>query len=491
MHRDIDMSKKEKTGKKKGRRALIIVVVVLAWLLLMASLTVLADSRTVRFYMSGDVEMTIEQGTEYVEPGVYAVSSGRIFGEGKTPLEMSVSGAVDTKKVGSYDIYYSVEYFFTSHFISRRVNVVDTQAPVIELNYIEGYEPSWIDGYVEEGFKAYDSYDGDLTQKVSRQQFADKIVYTVSDSSGNETSVERPMPDYTDTPLITLNGGEYVEIYAGEEWSEPGYSAMDGRGNDLTEHVLAEGNVISWKSGEYYLTYSLLSASGEGVSTTRVVNVLPQPIPETVQPGEKTIYLTFDDGPCAYTGRLLDILSAYSVPATFFVTAADDRYFDQIGRAYREGHSVGVHTATHNYQQIYSSEEAWFEDFFTMQEIIYQQTGEYTKLFRFPGGSSNTVSSFNPGIMSRLSQIMTDLGYKFFDWNVSSGDAGETNDTDEIVENIITGCSGKNVSIVLQHDIKDYSIAAVEQVIIWGRNNGYSFRALDMQSPDAHHGINN
>ena len=491
MHRDIEMSKKEKTGKKKGRRVLIIVVVVLAWLLLMASLTVLADSRTVRFYMSGDVEMTIEQGTEYVEPGVYAVSSGRIFGEGKTPLEMTVSGAVDSAKVGSYDIYYSVEYFFTSHFISRRVNVVDTQAPVIELNYIEGYEPSWIDGYVEEGFKAYDSYDGDLTQKVSRQQFADKIVYTVSDSSGNETSVERPMPDYTDTPLISLNGGEYVEIYAGEQWSEPGYSAMDGRGNDLTEHVLAEGNVITWKSGEYYLTYSLLSASGEGVSTTRVVNVLPQPIPETVQPGEKTIYLTFDDGPCAYTGRLLDILSAYSVPATFFVTAADDRYFDQIGRAYREGHSVGVHTATHNYQQIYSSEEAWFEDFFTMQEIIYQQTGEYTKLFRFPGGSSNTVSSFNPGIMSRLSQIMTDLGYKFFDWNVSSGDAGETNDTDEIVENIITGCSGKNVSIVLQHDIKDYSIAAVEQVIIWGRNNGYSFRALDMQSPDAHHGINN
>ena len=491
MHRDIEMSKKEKTEKKKGRRALIIVIVVLAWLLLMASLTVLADSRTVRFYMSGDEEMTIEQGTEFTEPGVHAVSSGRLFGEGKTPLEMSVSGAVDTKKVGSYDITYSVEYFFTSHSVSRRVNVVDTQAPVIELNYIEGYEPSWIDGYVEEGFSAYDSYDGDLTEKVSRQQFADKIVYTVSDSSGNETSVERPMPDYTDTPLISLNGGEYVEIYAGEQWSEPGYSAMDGRGNDLTEHVLAEGNVISWKSGEYYLTYSLMSASGEGVSTTRVVNVLPQPMPETVQPGEKTIYLTFDDGPCAYTGRLLDILSAYNVPATFFVTAADDRYFDQIGRAYREGHSVGVHTATHNYQQIYSSEEAWFEDFFTMQEIIYQQTGEYTKLFRFPGGSSNTVSSFNPGIMSRLSQIMTDLGYKFFDWNVGSGDAGETNDTDEIVENIINGCSGKNVSIVLQHDIKDYSIAAVEKVIIWGRNNGYTFRALDMQSPDAHHGINN
>ena len=152
---------------------------------------------------------------------------------------------------------------------------------------------------------------------------------------------------------------------------------------------------------------------------------------------------------------------------------------------------MGVHSSTHNYQQIYSSEEAWFEDFFSMQEIIYQQTGEYTKLFRFPGGSSNTVSNFNPGIMSRLSKIMTDMGYKFFDWNVSSGDAGETNDTQEIIENIINGCAGRSVSVVLQHDIKDYSVAAVEQVIIWGRNNGYSFRALDMRSPDAHHGINN
>ena len=86
---------------------------------------------------------------------------------------------------------------------------------------------------------------------------------------------------------------------------------------------------------------------------------------------------------------------------------------------------------------------------------------------------------------------MTDLGYKYFDWNVSSGDAGETNETAEIVDNIIAGCTGMKTSVVLQHDIKDYSISAVEQVIIWGLNNGYTFRALDMQSPDCRHGINN
>lgn len=476
---------------KKKRRVLLITIAVLAWLLLMASLVFLGDGRTVRFYMTGEQEMSIEQGTDFAEPGIYAVTTGRIFGEWEKHLPISVSGAVDSGEVGVYRIDYTVHSLFGEFNTHRLVNVVDTQAPVIELQYIEGYEPSWIDGYQEEGYSAHDSYDGDLTDKVQRQQYADKIVYTVSDSSGNEVSVERPMPDYTDTPLITLNGGEYIEIYAGEPFYEPGYNAMDGRGNDLTGHVLAEGSVTQWLTGEYYLTYSLMSASGEGVSTTRVVNVLPHPMPEIYEPEGRVIYLTFDDGPGPYTGRLLDILSAYGVPATFFVTAADDRYYDLIGRAYREGHSVGVHTATHNYSQIYASEEAWFEDFFTMQEIIYQQTGEYAQIFRFPGGSSNTVSRFNPGIMTRLTKIMNDMGYRYFDWNVSSGDAGETNKTQEIVDNIIAGCQNQRISVVLQHDIKDYSIAAVGQVINWGKNNGYTFRALDMHSPDNRHGINN
>ena len=83
------------------------------------------------------------------------------------------------------------------------------------------------------------------------------------------------------------------------------------------------------------------------------------------------------------------------------------------------------------------------------------------------------------------------LGYQYFDWNVSSGDAGETTDTDTVAENIINGCAGRKASVVLQHDIKDYSVDAVEQVLIWGINNGYVFRALDVSSPNAHHGINN
>ena len=146
---------------------------------------------------------------------------------------------------------------------------------------------------------------------------------------------------------------------------------------------------------------------------------------------------------------------------------------------------------SHDYYKIYASELAFFEDFFTMEEIIKQQTGEYTRLFRFPGGSSNTISRFNEGIMSRLTRAMNDMGYQYYDWNVSSGDAGETKKTDQIIKNIKDGCAEHRVSMILQHDIKDYSVAAVESVLQWGLNNGYSFKALQLDSPTAHHGVNN
>ena len=110
-----------------------------------------------------------------------------------------------------------------------------------------------------------------------------------------------------------------------------------------------------------------------------------------------------------------------------------------IGRDVREGHAVGVHTYSHNYRDIYSSEDAFFADFNAMQEIIYEQNGSYTSLYRFPGGSSNTVSRFNEGIISRLASALTDMGYTYYDWNVSSGDAGETTQTDKVAQNIIDG----------------------------------------------------
>ena len=126
-----------------------------------------------------------------------------------------------------------------------------------------------------------------------------------------------------------------------------------------------------------------------------------------------------------------------------------------------------------------------------MNEVIKEATGEYSCLLRFPGGSSNGVSRFNPGIMTRLTQAVTEAGFYYFDWNVSSGDAGGTTDTGVVYANVIGGVSGKNISVVLQHDIKGFSVAAVEDIIIWGLNNGYTFLPLTPNSPAIRHNVNN
>ena len=206
----------------------------------------------------------------------------------------------------------------------------------------------------------------------------------------------------------------------------------------------------------------------------------------------KVIYLTFDDGPSEHTAELLDILDRYQVKATFFVTYGYPEYIDCIGEAARRGHSIGIHCYSHWYEQIYASEDAYLADMKKMDDIIYEQTGKRTKLMRFPGGSSNKVSKqYNRGIMTRLETIIEGKGYHYFDWNVDSNDAGGTNETDQVVQNVISVLEKKNVAVVLQHDAYDYSVAAVERIIRWGLENGYVFLPLTEESPGFHHGIVN
>lgn len=475
--------------KKFGKKGIVVLTAAVVYILALAAATLLIDGRHVKFVISGDQTVTVDLGGEFTDPGRYAVTTGRLFGDGRR-LEVRTEGSVDTKTPGAYELTYVTKFLWKEYSAARKVIVADREPPVIVLKHTEGYSPNWFTGYEEEGYTATDNCDGDVTDRVVRSEGDGIITYTVTDSSGNSATAERRIPS-AEAPQIKLNGDENMAVNASLWFSDPGFTAYDSLGNDLSKYVVVEGRVHPYEPGTYELHYSIENERGERVEAVRSVTVISLRNPDSTTPDGKTIYLTFDDGPGPYTDGLLDTLAKYNVKATFFVTAESTKYRDCIGRAYREGHSIGVHSYTHNYYTIYASEEAFFDDFSAMEEIIEEQTGSTTTLFRFPGGSSNTVSSFNPGIMSRLTKAMENMGYKYFDWNVSSGDAGETTDTDVVLENVIAGCTGKKAAVVLQHDIKDYSVDAVEQIIIWGLDNGYQFRALDMSSPDAHHGVNN
>jgi len=227
-------------------------------------------------------------------------------------------------------------------------------------------------------------------------------------------------PD-TFAPVIELQGGESIRVPLNSGYSEPGYDVYDIGGD---YELAVEGEVDPNTEGEYEIKYTAVDTSGNTTTVSRVVHV--------IKPAG-TVYLTFDDGPSEHTGRLLDVLKKYGVKVTFFVTGrGDDSYFK---REFDEGHTVALHTNSHNYSYVYSNVDNYFNDLNTISDRVKTQTGIESKLIRFPGGSSNLVSRRYDGrtrIMSRLVNEVTARGYTYFDWNVDSNDAGGATSADEV-----------------------------------------------------------
>lgn len=488
----------EQVIEKPRRRVLFWIAVSLAALVLIAGIAAVAvqliNEYTLEMYLCGDSEITLGYGERYNDPGIDIVFRGTILQkEGVIPhdTEFFCENPVDNETVGTYKIVYTAKFRKWTASQTRTVHIVDTIAPVITLNSVEGHYTLPGEAYEEEGFTAVDGYDGDITDRVTVAEKDGIVTYTVEDSSGNQTSVQREIYYYDPVPPeLKLVGNAVVYLIYGVSYKEPGYSATDNIEGDITDKVTVSGSVDSYSPGNYTLTYTVSDEYENVVSLTRTVVVRPKPYtPPTVTPDGRVIYLTFDDGPGVYTDQLLAVLAKYNVKVTFFVV--DNGRYGDLKKIAAAGHSIGIHTISHDYKKIYANEDAFFAEVYALQDIIYKQTGVTTTLLRFPGGSSNTVSKFNPGIMSRLTVAVQNAGFQYFDWDVDSCDAGGAKTAQEVFEKVVNGCSRRRVSIVLQHDIKGFSVEAVEKIIIWGIENGYRFLPLDSTSPGAHHGVNN
>lgn len=444
--------------------------------------------------MAGERESMVEFGKPYSDPGAQVVLRGSLFwknGIQPEDLKLEIHNEINEAVPGKYTVRYSAEYHGLYAEDSRLVRLVDMESPVITLT--PGTEETILPGmvYEEPGYKATDNVDGDITHKVVRVEELGIITYVVLDSSGNPGYAEREIPYYDPLPPeIILEGGEEYAITVGSFYEEPGFTATDNADGDITDRVITEGEVDSFSPGVYPITYTVSDVFENVTTVTRNVSVVAQPRPEIVYPQRKTIYLTFDDGPGPYTEELLDVLDSYGVKATFFVV--DSGYNTAMRQIVNRGHSIGIHSVTHDYETIYASPEAYFSDLLGMQQRIYDITGVKTTLMRFPGGGSNTISrDLHEGLMTLLTEAVQDAGFQYFDWNVDSNDAGGARKSKTVLANVIDGVSQQRVSVVLQHDIHDYSVEAVEDIIIWGLNNGYQFLPLTENSPGMHHGVNN
>lgn len=252
------------------------------------------------------------------------------------------------------------------------------------------------------------------------------------------------------------------------------------KGKDLTKPLTIETEDTSDEAAQA----EELDRSDFAVQPGRTVGT-------TEQSDEKVVYLTLDDGPSQNTQKVLDILDKYNAKATFFVTGAMPEYKDMIKVAYDKGHTIGMHTYSHDYAKVYASVDSYFQDLDQVAQIVKEEIGYVPCFIRFPGGSSNTISaSYTRGIMSTLTKEVQARGYQYYDWNGSSGD-GAVRTTEQLVAQA-TSFHDNNI-VLLSHDsaAKDTTVEALPQIIEYYQSQGYVFKALDLNSYVAHHGVNN
>jgi len=195
----------------------------------------------------------------------------------------------------------------------------------------------------------------------------------------------------------------------------------------------------------------------------------------------KRVYLTFDDGPSSNTSKILDILDEYGVKGTFFVVGRlSDTTTPMYKRIVNEGHAIGMHSYTHKYSEIYNSVDSFVYDVERIQSLIYEQTGVLTKLYRFPGGSTNTVSKTD---ISLLKDELNKRDIKYFDWNVLSGDASSTYGLpkETLVRNCTANALGHEEAIILMHDLpeKATTVEALPEIIEYFQSIGVEILPLD------------
>ncbi len=235
----------------------------------------------------------------------------------------------------------------------------------------------------------------------------------------------------------------------------------------LTENILitiddsvkaAEGAVGS--AGEIFEGEDQTGMSDDELSLElEISDLLLEKVRDHVDPAEnlysegdtRRVFLTFDDGPSGNTGKILDILDQYGIKATFFVNGRDTEAMRKLyAEIVNRGHTIGMHSYTHNYLSVYESLKSFADDYNRIYDLIVDAAGVEPGFYRFPGGSSNSVSGVD---MDELIRFLGARGIVYYDWNVVSGDATtQAYTSEDLVNNVINGVTKYKDSVVLMHD---------------------------------------
>lgn len=313
-----------------------------------------------------------------------------------------------------------------------------------------------------------------------------EVTYTYKNREYTTTIqvVDTQKPVFKGLDDLTVSLNTTPDLKAGVEVS-------DNSLEDI-QYKIDDKNLDTSKEGTYEVTYVAKDSSGNKITVKRKVNVIKK-IGSDKQSNEKVVYLTFDDGPSENTKKIMDILAKYDAKATFFVTGRNQDYNYLIKDAYNAGHTIALHTYSHEYSTVYASVDAYFDDLNKIGQMVKKEIGFVPHYIRFPGGSSNTVSRrYCQGIMSTLTKEVVEKGYQYYDWNGDSTDASGNNvPVSKLIANA-TSSKANNINILF-HDTKAKSttVEALPAIIENYLARGYRFEAINDNSFVPHQSINN
>lgn len=201
----------------------------------------------------------------------------------------------------------------------------------------------------------------------------------------------------------------------------------------------------------------------------------------------KRAYLTFDDGPSDQTGEILDILKEYDVKASFFVIGRNERYYPMYKRIVEEGHTLAIHSYSHEYSTIYASYDNFVNDVEELRKLLYDVTGVDCRYYRFPGGSSNRVTQVP---VNDLIDYLDSAGLTYFDWNALNNDAVIAGQTpDQLVKNILKDALNYDDTIILMHDLDccHETVESLPSLIEQLEEHGYEILPIDDDTPHIQH----
>lgn len=398
---------------------------------------------------------------------------------------------IDFTKVGQYPLIYEYNHIKTTIMI----NLVDTTIPDIKVKEVtidlgmkvipEDFVSN-IYNKTKVSIKFKEDYHFDEVK-----DYAVELIINYNNQTITKKSIVHVLPRDELPPKIM--GVRNLTVLKNSEIDLlSSVIVKDNQDNNPTLMIDSSSLDVS-KIGDYQITYLAKDRSLNQCKETCIVSVVENIKIGSFKPSkQKIVYLTFDDGPSVNTAKMLAILAKYNAKATFFVTGTNEEYFHLIKQASDEGHTIGLHSYVHEYDQIYRTPAAYFNDLKQIEDLVYQQTGHMSKYVRFPGGSSNQVSKqYCNNIMAKLTKEILNRGYQYYDWNSDSKDGSGTLSVKQLVENATT--SNENNIVILFHDAngKENSLKAVEQVIIHYQQRGYVFKAINDQSFVVHHTINN